>query len=69
VAGIGAPAEVLRPDLLSAVYRYPVEVLTHPRTGALLVLPDRAGASVADPVRSDHPDRAADAARPTEAVR
>jgi len=39
--GLGAPAEVLRPDLLGAVYRHPVEVLVHPRTGDLLVLPDR----------------------------
>lgn len=64
VAGTGTPTEVLRPDLLSGVYRYPVEVLTHPRTGALLVLPERAAALVAAPT-----DDAAPAARPTEAVR
>ncbi|HEY0215335.1 MAG TPA: heme ABC transporter ATP-binding protein [Cellulomonas sp.] len=40
--GLGSPAEVLRADLLTEVYRHPVEVLTHPRTGALLVLPERA---------------------------
>jgi iron complex transport system ATP-binding protein len=38
---IGTPAEVLRPDLLGDVYRHPVEVLVHPRTGDLIVLPDR----------------------------
>jgi iron complex transport system ATP-binding protein len=58
---MGTPAEVLRPDLLSTVYRHPVEVLTHPRTGALLVLPDRAP--------GPRPDHAAAAARSTEAVR
>jgi iron complex transport system ATP-binding protein len=41
VRGLGTPAEVLRPDLLGAVYRHRVEVLVHPRTGDLLVLPDR----------------------------
>ncbi len=41
VQGLGSPAEVLRPDLLGAVYRHPVEVLVHPRTGDLFVLPDR----------------------------
>lgn len=38
----GPPAEVLQPALLSAVYRHPVEVLPHPRTGELIVLPVRA---------------------------
>jgi iron complex transport system ATP-binding protein len=38
----GTPSEVLRPDLLSEVYRHPVEVLPHPRTGELIVLPVRA---------------------------
>ena len=37
----GPPAEVLRPALLSEVYRHPVEVLPHPRTGELIVLPVR----------------------------
>lgn len=38
---LGTPADVLRPDLLGDVYRHPVEVLVHPRTGDLVVLPDR----------------------------
>lgn len=37
----GPPREVLTGDLLSRVYRYPVEVLDHPETGAQLVLPTR----------------------------
>ncbi|MDR1151334.1 MAG: heme ABC transporter ATP-binding protein [Bifidobacteriaceae bacterium] len=44
VARTGPPAEVLTGDLLSRVYRHPIEVLPHPRTGALLVLPVRASA-------------------------
>lgn len=41
VAADGPPARVLEPGLLSAVYRQPVEVLRHPRTGGPLVLPHR----------------------------
>ena len=37
----GAPVDVLRPELLSAVYHHDIEVLTHPVTGELLVLPRR----------------------------
>nr|WP_245551189.1 heme ABC transporter ATP-binding protein [Nocardia paucivorans] len=37
----GPPRTVLTGELLSRVYRYPVEVLDHPRTGAQLVLPAR----------------------------
>lgn len=37
----GTPDEVMREDLLSEVYSYPVEVLRHPRTGDLMVLPRR----------------------------
>jgi iron complex transport system ATP-binding protein len=37
----GPPAEVLRPELLSEVYRHEIEVVAHPVTGALLVLPLR----------------------------
>ena len=47
VVGDGAPAEVLRSDLLSRVYGYPIDVISHPRTGELLVLPDRAAAAAA----------------------
>ncbi|MCC2268858.1 heme ABC transporter ATP-binding protein [Streptomyces sp. CT1-17] len=41
VAADGPPAEVFAEELLSEVYGQPVEVLPHPRTGALLVLPRR----------------------------
>ncbi|WP_203336894.1 heme ABC transporter ATP-binding protein [Nocardioides limicola] len=37
----GGIDEVLTSDLLSRVYEHPVEVLRHPVTGGLLVLPDR----------------------------
>ncbi|MER8183182.1 heme ABC transporter ATP-binding protein [Kitasatospora sp. NPDC094015] len=40
----GPVREVLTGPLLSEVYGHPVEVLDHPRTGAPLVLPDRATA-------------------------
>ncbi|MGW1737275.1 heme ABC transporter ATP-binding protein [Nocardia sp. NPDC001965] len=41
VAAAGPPREILTGELLSRVYRYPVEVLDHPDTGAQLVLPAR----------------------------
>lgn len=41
VAADGPPAEVLSEDLLSRVYDQPVDVLPHPRTGAVLVTPGR----------------------------
>lgn len=41
LAAVGTPAEVLTESLLSEVYRHPVEVLTHPRTGKPIVLPHR----------------------------
>lgn len=40
--GIGAPRDVLEPGLLTRVYRHPIDVLPHPVTGELLVLPRRA---------------------------
>jgi iron complex transport system ATP-binding protein len=39
---VGTPGEVLTPELLTEVYRHPVDVLPHPLTGDLLVLPRRA---------------------------
>ncbi|MGV9571005.1 hemin ABC transporter ATP-binding protein, partial [Streptomyces nigra] len=36
-----APAEVFSEGLLSEVYDQPVDVLSHPRTGAVLVTPHR----------------------------
>lgn len=39
----GPPAEAFRPEPLSRIYRQPIEIITHPRTGALLVLPVRGG--------------------------
>ncbi|MFB7178353.1 heme ABC transporter ATP-binding protein [Streptomyces sp. NPDC056257] len=41
IAAAGPPAEVFEDALLSRVYRQPVEVLPHPRTGAPLVVPVR----------------------------
>ncbi|MCR6484986.1 heme ABC transporter ATP-binding protein [Amycolatopsis sp. OK19-0408] len=41
VAATGPPAEVLTEALLSEVYRHPVEVFPHPRTGRPVVLPHR----------------------------
>lgn len=41
VVADGPPATVLQPDRLSEVYRHDVEVVAHPITGALLVLPKR----------------------------
>ncbi|MFD7284507.1 heme ABC transporter ATP-binding protein [Streptomyces sp. NPDC059863] len=42
VAAVGPPTEIFRDELLSRVYRQPVEVFPHPRTGAPLVVPKRA---------------------------
>ncbi|RII17049.1 Hemin import ATP-binding protein HmuV [Streptomyces sp. YIM 130001] len=41
VAAEGRPAEVFTEELLTRVYRQPVEVLPHPRTGAVLIFPKR----------------------------
>ncbi|MBV7668380.1 heme ABC transporter ATP-binding protein [Streptomyces halstedii] len=41
VAVDGPPAEVFTGELLGEVYRQPVEVFPHPRTGAPLVVPER----------------------------
>nr|WP_028477842.1 heme ABC transporter ATP-binding protein [Nocardia sp. CNY236] len=41
IAADGPPREVLTTELLTRVYRYPIEVLDHPDTGAQLVLPVR----------------------------
>ncbi|QOV38753.1 heme ABC transporter ATP-binding protein [Streptomyces ferrugineus] len=41
IAADGPPAEVFSERLLSEVYDQPVEVLSHPRTGAVLVTPKR----------------------------
>jgi iron complex transport system ATP-binding protein len=40
-----SPTEVLDPQLLSRVYRHEVEVITHPASGELIVLPLRAWTS------------------------
>ncbi len=44
VVATGTPADVLTPERIADVYRQPVEVLTHPVSGATVILP----------VRSDH---------------
>ena len=49
VVAAGPPASVLRPERLSEVYRHDVEVVAHPITGALLVLPKRSSVSC-DPI-------------------
>lgn len=41
IAVAGPPAEVFSGELLGAVYRQPVEVFPHPRTGVPLVVPER----------------------------
>ncbi|MEV0074965.1 heme ABC transporter ATP-binding protein [Nocardia neocaledoniensis] len=41
VAADGPPREVLTRDLLTEIYRHPVDVFDHPTTGAQLVLPER----------------------------
>ncbi|MGW0824678.1 heme ABC transporter ATP-binding protein [Streptomyces sp. NPDC002845] len=41
VAADGAPAEIFTDGLLSDVYRQPVEVFPHPRTGEVLITPVR----------------------------
>ena len=41
IAACGSPAVVLTPELLTRVYDHPIEVLRHPRTGAVVVLPRR----------------------------
>jgi iron complex transport system ATP-binding protein len=41
VHAVGTPAHVLTGPMLSEVYDHPIEVLEHPRTGELLVLPRR----------------------------
>ncbi|MEU4272824.1 heme ABC transporter ATP-binding protein [Streptomyces sp. NPDC026092] len=41
IAADGPPAEVFDEELLSRVYRQPVDVLAHPRTGVPLVVPRR----------------------------
>lgn len=59
VAGWGTPAEVLTADLLSRVYRHPVDVVAHPLTGDLLVLPVR-GVDPADLAPARTSDRTPD---------
>ncbi|WP_246150279.1 heme ABC transporter ATP-binding protein [Streptomyces qinzhouensis] len=41
IESAGPPREVLEAELLTRVYRRPVEVFPHPRTGVPVVLPDR----------------------------
>ncbi|MFG3001106.1 heme ABC transporter ATP-binding protein [Streptomyces sp. NPDC048340] len=55
VAADGLPSEVFDGDLLSLVYRQPVEVFPHPRTGAPLVVPVRGPDGARSAVRNGHP--------------
>lgn len=41
VAATGTPSEIYDEQLLGDVYRQPVEVLPHPRTGTPMVIPRR----------------------------
>ncbi len=60
LVAVGPPRDVLLPEVLTEVYRHDIEVIAHPRTGDLLVLPRRGEpASAAAPpptvvTRSDH---------------
>lgn len=51
VAALGAPADVLTADLLTRVYEHPVDVVPHPLTGGLLVLPRHGGDAAHVPAR------------------
>ncbi|MET9918455.1 heme ABC transporter ATP-binding protein [Streptomyces sp. NPDC006435] len=62
IAVAGPPGEVFTDGLLGEVYRQPVEVFPHPRTGVPLVVPTRPRAAVPHPSpprpdRLDRPDR------------
>jgi iron complex transport system ATP-binding protein len=48
VAADGTPRDVLTAARLSEVYAHPIEVLSHPRTGDLLVVAERSGARTED---------------------
>jgi iron complex transport system ATP-binding protein len=52
IAAVGPPADVLTRELLSEVYEHPIEVWRHPRTGAVVVLPQRDRPSPVPPSRS-----------------
>jgi len=41
VVASGAPEQVCSAELLSEVYQHPIEVLRHPVTNRLLILPER----------------------------
>lgn len=41
IQAVGPPKEILTKSLLSSVYHHDIEVLDHPETGALIVLPVR----------------------------
>ncbi|WP_227982278.1 heme ABC transporter ATP-binding protein [Nocardia spumae] len=41
LTAVGGPRDILTTDLLTSVYRHPIEVVDHPVTGAQLILPVR----------------------------
>ena len=41
IRAVGTPDEVLTAALLSDVYEHPIEVLRHPRTDEIIIVPDR----------------------------
>jgi iron complex transport system ATP-binding protein len=40
IKALGTPKEVLQPEMISAIYHWPVQVLPHPFLDTLLILPD-----------------------------
>lgn len=52
IAAAGPPAEILTAELLTRVYRHPIELVAHPATGALLVVPHRVGPQRVVPERT-----------------
>ncbi len=57
IAVDGPPSEVLGAELPSRVYRQPVEVFPHPRTGVPPVVPERTGAAAPDRAGPVEPER------------
>ncbi|MEU8567819.1 heme ABC transporter ATP-binding protein [Streptomyces pathocidini] len=58
IAAEGPPSRVFTASLLSRIYRQPVEVLPHPRTGVPLVLPKRSGCGDAERAAGSTPTQA-----------
>ena len=48
------PTDVLTAELLSDVYEHPIEVMRHPRTGGLVIVPWRDERALDDRRLADH---------------